>query len=214
MVDRRSTYDYIVIGSGSAGSVLAARLSEDRDVRILVLEAGPLDRSLIELRMPAALAEPLQSERFNWNYWSEPEPFLDNRRLNYPRGRVVGGSSSINGMVYIRGHAYDYDAWARRAGLEDWSYFHCLPYFKKSETRLVGGDAYRGDSGPLKVTTGACRNPLYTAFIEAGREAGYPVTEDMNGFQQEGLGRMDMTGYKGRRWSTAMAHLRPAMKRT
>jgi choline dehydrogenase len=131
--------------------------------------------------------------------------------MHCPRGRVIGGSSSINGMVYIRGHALDYEGWASDAGLADWSYAHCLPYFRKSETRAQGGDAWRGDSGPLKVSTGACDNPLYRAFIEAGQQAGYPRTEDMNGFQQEGLGPMDMTVHQGRRWSAAVAYLRPAM---
>ena len=205
-------FDYIIIGAGSAGCVLANRLTEDAGTRVLVLEAGPQDHSIF-IHMPSAFAYPLAGTKYNWHYETEPEPFMDNRVMNCPRGRVIGGSSSVNGMVYIRGHAYDYDGWASKPGLEDWSYFDCLPYFKQSETRLKGGDAYRGSAGPLFVTTGACANPLYRAFIEAGREAGYPVTEDMNGYQQEGLGRMDMTTYKGRRWSTARAHLRPAQKR-
>jgi choline dehydrogenase len=208
----RDEFDYIIVGAGSAGCVLANRLTEDTGVRVLVVEAGPQDLSIF-IHMPAAFAYPLAGTKYNWHYESEPEPFLNNRRMHCPRGRVIGGSSSINGMVYVRGHAFDYDAWARRPGLENWSYFHCLPYFKKSETRLKGGDAYRGSNGPLFVTTGACRNPLYGAFIEAGRQAGYPVTEDMNGFQQEGLGPMDMTTYKGRRWSAARAYLRPAQRR-
>ncbi|MFA5951955.1 MAG: choline dehydrogenase [Hyphomicrobium sp.] len=209
----KEEFDYIIVGAGSAGCVLANRLTEDPDVRVLVLEAGPQDHSIF-IHMPSAFAYPLAGTKYNWHYETEPEPFLDNRRLHCPRGRVIGGSSSINGMVYIRGHALDYDRWAKRSGLESWSYFHCLPYFKKSETRLKGGDAYRGGDGPLFVTTGSCRNPLYRAFIEAGREAGYPVTEDMNGYQQEGLGPMDMTTYKGRRWSAARAYLRPAQKRS
>jgi choline dehydrogenase len=179
---------------------------------VLTLEAGPQDWSIF-IHMPSAFAYPLAGTTYNWHYKTEPEPFMDGRRMHCPRGRVIGGSSSINGMVYIRGHAFDYDAWARKQGLENWSYAHCLPYFKKSETRLKGGDAYRGDSGPLFVTTGSSKNPLYRAFIEAGRQAGYPVTEDMNGHQQEGLGWMDMTTYKGRRWSAASAHLRPAQRR-
>jgi choline dehydrogenase len=205
-------FDYIIIGAGSAGCVLANRLTEDPHVRVLVLEAGPQDWSIF-IHMPSAFAYPLAGTRYNWHYESEPEPFMNNRIMHCPRGRVIGGSSSINGMVYIRGHAFDYDAWARKQGLADWSYFDCLPYFKKSETRLKGGDTYRGGSGPLYVTTGPCTNPLYRAFIEAGRQAGYPVTEDMNGYQQEGVGVMDMTTYKGRRWSAARAHLRPAQKR-
>jgi choline dehydrogenase len=205
-------YDYIIVGAGSAGCVLANRLSEDDGVKVLTLEAGPQDWSIF-IHMPSAFAYPLAGTKYNWHYETEPEPFMDGRRMHCPRGRVVGGSSSINGMVYIRGHAFDYDAWARKQGLENWSYGHCLPYFKKSETRLKGGEAYRGDKGPLFVTTGSSKNPLYQAFIEAGRQAGYPVTEDMNGYQQEGLGWMDMTTYKGRRWSAARAHLRPAERR-
>jgi choline dehydrogenase len=212
MTSEQQDFDYIIIGAGSAGCVMANRLTEDDGVRAVVVEAGPQDRSIF-IHMPSAFAYPLAGTKYNWHYESEPEPFLDNRRLHCPRGRVIGGSSSVNGMVYIRGHAFDYDGWARRPGLENWSYFDCLPYFKKSETRLAGGDAYRGNNGPLFATTGACTNPLYRAFIEAGRQAGYPITEDMNGYQQEGLGRMDMTTYKGRRWSTAKAHLRPAQKR-
>jgi len=155
----------------------------------------------------------LNGTKYNWHYETEPEPYMDNRRMHCPRGRVIGGSSSINGMVYIRGHAFDYDAWAAKPGLEHWSYFDCLPYFKKSETRLKGADPYRGGNGPLFAATGACKNPLYHAFIEAGRQAGYPITDDMNGYQQEGLGPMDMTVYKGSRWSASLAHLRPAERR-
>ena len=208
----REEFDYIVVGAGSAGCVLANRLTEDEDVRVLVLEAGPQDHSLF-IQMPSAFAYSLAGTKYNWHFESDPEPFMNGRRMHCPRGHVIGGSSSINGMVYIRGHAFDYDGWARRPGLENWSYSYCLPYFKKSETRLKGGDDYRGSSGPLFVTTAECRNPLYQAFIEAGRQAGYPVTRDMNGHQQEGLGPMDRTTYKGRRWSTARAYLRPAQKR-
>ena len=205
-------FDYIIVGAGSAGCVLANRLTEDPDARVLVLEAGPGDHSLF-IHMPSAFAYPLANDTYNWFYDSEPEPFMDGRRIHCPRGRVLGGSSSINGMVYIRGHALDYDGWAQERGLADWSYADCLPYFRKAETRAKGGDAYRGDSGPLQVSTAAGKNPLYQAFVEAGMQAGYPYTEDMNGHQQEGLGPMDQTIYKGRRWSTAMAYLRPAMKR-
>jgi choline dehydrogenase len=212
MSGRPPEFDNIIVGAGSAGCVLANRLTEDKSATALVLEAGPQDWSIF-IHMPSAFAYPLAGTKYNWHYETEPEPFLNNRRLHCPRGRVIGGSSSINGMVYIRGHAFDYDGWAKYPGLESWSYAHCLPYFKKSETRLKGGDQYRGNSGPLYVTTGTCKNPLYQAFLKAGSETGYAITEDMNGYRQEGVGVMDRTTYKGQRWSTAQAHLRPAQKR-
>ncbi len=210
---RPDVYDYVIVGAGSAGCVLAHRLSEDADVRVLLLEAGPVDHAWDwRLHMPAALAYPLKGRTYNWHYQSEPEPFLDGRRIYCPRGRVLGGSSSINGMAYVRGHARDYDRWAQ-SGLRGWDYAHVLPYFQRAEARDQGADAWRGGGGPLHVATGAGRNPLYRAFVEAGRQAGYPVTADMNGFQQEGFGAMDMTTHRGRRWSAAKAYLRPALRR-
>ncbi|MDF2094846.1 choline dehydrogenase [Aquibaculum arenosum] len=204
-------YDYIIVGAGSAGCVLANRLSEDPDVSVLVLEAGPKDRSIF-IHMPAALAYPLANDKFNWYYNSEPEPFMDGRSLYCPRGRVLGGSSSINGMAYVRGHARDYDRWGQH-GLPGWSYADCLPYFKRAQSHELGPDDYRGGEGPLQVSAGKMDNPLFKAWVEAGRQAGYAVTEDMNGHRQEGVGRMDMTTHKGRRWSAAMAYLYPAMER-
>jgi choline dehydrogenase len=206
-------FDYIVVGAGSAGCVLANRLTDDPDVRVLLLEAGPVDHAWAwQLHMPAALAYPLKSQRYNWGYRSEPEPYMNGRRMYCPRGRVLGGSSSINGMAYVRGHARDYDRWGQ-TGLPGWDYAHVLPYFRRAESRAQGGDDYRGEDGPLHVATGACRNPLYGAFIEAGRQAGYPLTADMNGHRQEGFGPMDMTVRAGRRWSAARAYLDPARRR-
>jgi choline dehydrogenase len=205
-------FDYVIVGAGSAGCVLANRLSEDPEVRVAVLEAGGPDHSVV-IHMPAAFSLPLANDRYNWYYHSEPEPAMDGRRMYCPRGRVLGGSSSINGMVYIRGHAYDYDGWAQRPGLERWSYAHCLPYFIRSENRLQGPDDYHGAGGPLAVTTPSMRNPLFHAFIEAAQQAGYAYTPDMNGYRQEGFGPMDQTTLRGRRWSTMRAYLRPAMQR-
>ena len=206
--------DYIIIGAGSAGCVLANRLTEDPDVSVLVIEAGGRDHWWDwTIHMPAALAYPLASDRVNWAYHSEPEPGMNGRQMYCPRGRVLGGSSSVNGMAYVRGHARDYDRWGQGEGMRGWSHADCLPYFKKAESLDLGGDAYRGGDGPLSVTAGPMVNPLYQAWVEAGRQAGYPVTRDPNGAQQEGVGRMDMTVGAGQRCSAARAYLHPARGR-
>lgn len=205
------SFDYVIVGSGSAGSVLAARLTEDAATTVLVLEAGGGDGSIF-IQMPSALSIPMNMPKYNWFYESEPEPHLGGRRLHTPRGKVLGGSSSINGLVYIRGNPLDFDHWEEQ-GAAGWGYRHVLPYFRRAETRQEGGDEYRGGDGPLHTRYGPCRNPLYDVFVEAAREAGYSATSDVNGFRQEGFGRMDMTVKDGVRWSAANAYLKPAMKR-
>jgi len=209
-------YDYVIVGAGSAGCVLASRLSEDPELSVLLLEAGGVDpRWEWKIHMPAALAYPMNGTRYNWDYHTEPEPHLNGRVLHCPRGKVLGGSSSINGMVYIRGNALDYDRWAREdASLGSWDYQHCLPYFMKSEAREDGGDDYHGAAGPMQVSRGRTDNPLDSAFTAAGQEAGYPYTSDMNGYQQEGFGPMDRTTGGGVRQSTAVAFLHPVMGRS
>ena len=204
-------FDYVIVGAGSAGCVLANRLSEDGQSTVLVMERGGSDRSVL-IQMPSALSIPMNMAKYNWGYESEPEENLGGRRINCPRGKVLGGSSSINGLVYIRGNALDFEAW-EEMGARGWGYRHVLPYFKRAEGRAEGGDAYRGADGLLKTSCGTLRNPLYRAFIEAAEQAGYAATEDVNGFRQEGFGRMDMTVFRGRRCSAANAYLRPAMRR-
>ena len=208
----KESFDYIIIGAGSAGCVLANRLSAQPEVRVLLLEAGPVDES-INIHMPAALAHNLGDARVNWMYVTEPDPHMDNRRLPCARGRTLGGSSSINFMAYVRGHALDYDHWAANS-LPSWSFAHCLPYFKKSETYDRGADDYRGGDGPLHVTAPTYEdNRLWEVFLAGCQQAGYPISADTNGFQQEGFACMDQTIHKGRRWSTATAFLRPVMGR-
>ncbi len=201
----------MIVGAGSAGCVLADRLSEDGRNSVLVVECGGSDRSLF-IQMPSALSIPMNMARYNWFYHTEPEPGLGGRRLHTPRGKVLGGSSSINGLVYIRGNPLDFERW-REEGAAGWGYADVLPYFRRAEKRAEGGDAYRGDSGKLATAYGNLDNPLHGAWLAAAREAGYPHTADVNGFQQEGFGRMDMTVGGGRRCSAANAYLRPAMRR-
>ncbi|MBT6094629.1 MAG: choline dehydrogenase [Rhodospirillaceae bacterium] len=207
------TFDYVIVGAGSAGCVLANRLSEDAGTKVLLLEYGGSDSSIF-IQMPTALSIPMNMAKYEWGFQAEPEPHLADRSLHCPRGKVLGGSSSINGMVYVRGHACDFDEW-ERLGAAGWAYRDCLPYFRKAETSAYGADAYRGGDGPLHTCNGnAMANPLYRAFIDAGVEAGYPPTADYNGFQQEGFGRMDMTVKDGVRWSAANAYLKPIRHRT
>ena len=205
------TFDYVIVGAGSAGCVLADRLTEDGRSSVLVLEYGGSDRSLW-IQMPTALYIPMNMARYDWRYYSEPEPHLGGRRLHTPRGKVLGGSSSINGLVYVRGNALDFDGWEAE-GAAGWGYRDVLPYFKRAERRAGGGDEYRGAEGRLATRRGLLINPLNTVWLEAGRQAGYARTTDMNGFRQEGFGEMDMTVGGGRRCSAANAYLRPAMRR-
>ncbi|PJK30933.1 choline dehydrogenase [Minwuia thermotolerans] len=203
--------DYVIVGSGSAGSALAARLSESGRHSVIVLEHGGSDAGPF-IQMPAALSYPMNMARYDWGYVTEPEPHLGGRRLACPRGKVIGGSSSINGMVYVRGHAQDYEGWAQ-AGARGWAWRDVVPYFRRMETSHGGEAGWRGEDGPLHVSRGPMTNPLYRAFIEAGREAGYETTDDYNGRKQEGFGPMEMTVWRGRRWSAANAYLKPALKR-
>jgi choline dehydrogenase len=202
--------DFVIVGAGSAGCAIAYRLAEAGQ-SVLVIEHGGTDAGPF-IQMPAALSFPMNMRRYDWGFRSEPEPHLNNRRLVVPRGKVIGGSSSINGMVYVRGHARDFDHW-RDQGAQGWGYADVLPYFRRMEQSHGGQAGWRGTDGPLHVTRGPRRNPLFHAFVEAGRQAGYGVTDDYNGARQEGFGPMEQTVYRGRRWSAANAYLKPALKR-
>ncbi|XP_069795798.1 choline dehydrogenase, mitochondrial [Narcine bancroftii] len=212
-------FNYIIVGAGSAGCVLANRLSEDPSDSVLLLEAGPKDtllsskRLMWKIHMPAALIFNLCDDKYNWCYQTTAQKHMNNRVLYWPRGRVWGGSSSLNAMVYVRGHAEDYNRWEKQ-GATGWDYEHCLPYFRKAQCHELGADQYRGGNGPLHVSRGKTNHPLHVGFLEAGQQAGYPFTDDMNGFQQEGVGWMDMTIYKGQRWNAASAYLRPSFTRS
>jgi choline dehydrogenase len=205
-------FDYVIVGAGSAGCVLADRLSADGRNRVLLLEYGGGDSS-IYIQMPSALSIPMNMAKYNWFYHTEPEPHLDGRSLHTPRGKVLGGSSSINGLVYIRGNPQDFERWAAE-GAAGWGYRDVLPYFKRAEHRQEGADRYRGDAGKLSTSYGSLRNPLHAAWLAAAEQAGYPRSQDVNGFRQEGFGRMDMTVGEGRRCSAARAYLRPALGRS
>ncbi len=210
--DRR--YDFVIVGGGSAGSALANRLSADPSNRVLVLEAGRPDyRWDVFIHMPAALTYPIGSRFYDWKYETEPEPFMGGRRVYHARGKVLGGSSSINGMIFQRGNPMDYRKWAEQPGLEEWSYSHCLPYFKRMETCLAGADDWRGGDGPLILERGPAASPLFQAWLDAGPQAGFRRTTDVNGYRQEGFAAFDKNVHRGRRLSAARAYLHPVMNR-
>jgi len=207
-------WDFIIIGGGSAGCALANRLSTDPATRVLVLEAGRTDWKFdVFIHMPAALTYPIGSRFYDWKYESQPEPFMNGRKVYHARGKVLGGSSSINGMIFQRGNPMDYDQWAAEPGMETWDYAHCMPYFKRMENRLVGGDQWRGSDGPLQMETGPATNPLFQAWLDAGPQAGFKRTDDVNGYRQEGFAAFDKNMVRGRRLSAARAYLHPVMKR-
>jgi len=209
-------YDYVIVGGGSAGSVLANRLTTDRSTRVLVLEAGRPDYLWdVFIHMPAALTYPIGWRWYDWKYESEPEPHMGGRRISHARGKVLGGSSSINGMIFQRGNPLDYERWASDPGMETWDYAHCLPYFKRMETCLAAdpADVYRGHSGPLVLERGPAKSPLFGAFFEAVQQAGYPLTNDVNGYRQEGFAPFDRNIHRGRRLSAARAYLHPVSSR-